>query len=46
MVANMLLLQSTSSSALVTNVKHADVFTGEDKQKLWSSGVLNLSTPT
>ena len=40
-----LLFHKLHSEGLGTNVKNADVFTPEDEQKLWSSGVLRLSTP-
>ena len=40
-----LLFHKLHSEGLGTKVKSADVFTQEDEQQLWSSGVLNLSTP-
>ena len=40
-----LLFHRLHSEGLGTTVKSADIFTQEDEQKLWSSGILSLSTP-
>ena len=39
------LFHKLHSEGLGTKIKSADVFTQEDEQKLWSSGVLSLSAP-
>lgn len=39
------LFHQLHSEGLGTKIKSADVFTQEDEQKLWNSGVLSLDTP-